>query len=139
MVSMPVSGNSNHNSYVGDDGSGLGQVALLFGGCRGDGTRVARNEAFVLDLAGSGGGGTGGAGQDGVAGDRGEGDGLDSDDAQVVVTSVPAETTMCDNHQHERQCHRSCRTTSALIGCTELHRLEQTRVYSGPHHRAHEG
>lgn len=47
----------------GDGDSSLQQLAFLFGGCRGDGTRATEGEAFVLDFA-SGRGAAGGSGDD---------------------------------------------------------------------------
>ncbi|CAN0309343.1 unnamed protein product, partial [Hapterophycus canaliculatus] len=93
MVSVPVSGNSDHNSNSGDGGgvnagrgSGLRQVAFLFGGCRGDGSRAAANEAFVLDMAGGAGGGLDGAGEGGIAEEARSGHGIDGEDAQTDKT-----------------------------------------------------
>lgn len=75
------------------------QAAFLFGGCRGDGTRAAEDEAFVLDIAG-GDGGRGGAGEGGVAEEAGDGQGVDGEDAQVFVFFyAPAETAVFFNHQ----------------------------------------
>lgn len=73
MVSVPA----------GDKGGGNGslELAFLFGGCRGDGTRAAEEEAFVLDLAS--GGAAGGGGGTGGDDEKADDEGADGDDAQV--------------------------------------------------------
>lgn len=73
MVSVPAADKG--------DGNGSLQLAFLFGGCRGDGTRAAEGEAFVLDLA-SGGAAAGGGGR-GDEDEKTDEKGVDGDDAQV--------------------------------------------------------
>lgn len=75
-VPVPVDGDN------GDANGSSTQLAFLFGGCHGDGTRVAENEAFALDLSGGGGDAAGGRG-DGDADETAGEDGLDGEDAQV--------------------------------------------------------
>lgn len=69
MVSVPAEDNNS-------DGK---QLAFLFGGCRGDGTRAAGEEAFVLDLASGGAGGGGNGDEDEKTNDEA----VDCEDAQV--------------------------------------------------------
>lgn len=71
MVSVPAEDR--------DDGDGSLQLAFLFGGCRGDGTRATEEEAFVLDLASGGAAGGSGGDED----ERMIGEDADADDAQV--------------------------------------------------------
>lgn len=100
MVSVPVGNNEGHGNGCGDvvvvgggnnssgssGGSGSGRnLAFLFGGCLGDGTRAAPDEAFVLDLSGgAAAGGEGGC--DGLADEEGGGQGTSGEDSQVGWT-----------------------------------------------------
>lgn len=71
MVSVPAEDKG--------DGNGIPQLAFLFGGCRGDGTRATAEEAFVLDLASGGAPGGGGDDDD----ERTDEEGVDCEGAQV--------------------------------------------------------
>ncbi|CAN0440001.1 unnamed protein product, partial [Ectocarpus sp. 8 AP-2014] len=97
MVSVPVGDNEGHGNGCGDVGgggnsssgsSGGGRnLAFLFGGCHGDGTRAAPDEAFVLDLSGGAAAG-GDGGCDGLADEEGGGQGASGGDSQDATTKV---------------------------------------------------
>ena len=92
-VTMPTDGDG------GDAAGGSVQVAFLFGGCRGDGTRVAEDEAFVLDLRGGGGSDAAGGGAGEGADEGMNGVGVDGEDAQVDWKQA---STTCSHIQPTR-------------------------------------
>lgn len=96
MVPVPVPVPVDEDN--GDANGSSTQLAFLFGGCHGDGTRVAEDEAFVLDLSGAGGdnaGGRGGGDADETAGE----DGLDAEEAQVGINHA---TNLAGSKSDER-------------------------------------